>query len=63
MGFPPESARPLPVTDCALAALVPAVAVMNKTGMIYVFNRLTGEALFPIEERAVPQTDVPGEKT
>jgi quinoprotein glucose dehydrogenase len=42
---------------------VPAVAVMNKTGMIYVFNRLTGEPLFPIEERAVPQTDVPGEKT
>ena len=42
---------------------VPAVAVMNKTGMIYVFNRLTGEALFPIEERAVPQTDVPGEQT
>ena len=42
---------------------VPAVAVMNKTGMIYVFNRLTGEPLFPIEERPVPQTDVPGEKT
>ena len=42
---------------------VPAVAVMNKTGMIYVFNRLIGEPLFPIEEREVPQTDVPGEKT
>ncbi|HXS12040.1 MAG TPA: pyrroloquinoline quinone-dependent dehydrogenase [Acidobacteriaceae bacterium] len=42
---------------------VPAVAVMNKTGMIYVFNRLTGEPLFPIAERPVPQTDVPGEKT
>jgi quinoprotein glucose dehydrogenase len=42
---------------------VPAVAVMNKTGMIFVFNRLTGEPLFPIEERAVPQTDVAGEKT
>jgi quinoprotein glucose dehydrogenase len=40
-----------------------AVAVMNKTGMIYVFNRLTGEPLFPIEERAVPQTAVPGERT
>ncbi|HEY4008725.1 MAG TPA: pyrroloquinoline quinone-dependent dehydrogenase [Acidobacteriaceae bacterium] len=40
---------------------VPAVAMMNKTGMIYVFNRLTGEPLFPIEERTVPRTDVPGE--
>src|SRR5581483_3026435 len=42
---------------------VPAVAVMNKTGMVYVFNRLTGEPLFPIDERAVPQSDVPGEQT
>jgi len=42
---------------------VPAVAVMNKTGMIYIFNRLTGEALFPIEERPVPPSDVQGEKT
>ena len=42
---------------------VPSVAVMNKTGMIYVFNRLTGEPLFPIAERPVPQTDVPGEQT
>lgn len=41
---------------------VPAVAVMNKTGMIYVFNRLTGEPLFPIEERPVPtKSDVAGE--
>jgi quinoprotein glucose dehydrogenase len=40
---------------------VPAVAVMNKTGMIYVFNRLTGKPLFPIEERRVPQSTVPGE--
>ncbi len=39
-----------------------AVAVMNKTGMIYVFNRLNGEPLFPIEERSVPQSDVPGEQ-
>ncbi|HEV2577994.1 MAG TPA: pyrroloquinoline quinone-dependent dehydrogenase [Acidobacteriaceae bacterium] len=42
---------------------VPAVAVMNKTGMIYVFNRLNGEALFPIEERSVPQSDIAGEQT
>jgi quinoprotein glucose dehydrogenase len=40
----------------------PAVAVMNKTGMVYVFNRLTGEPLFPIEERPVPaKSDVAGE--
>ncbi|HEX5284164.1 MAG TPA: pyrroloquinoline quinone-dependent dehydrogenase [Bryocella sp.] len=42
---------------------VPAVAVMNKTGMIYVFNRLNGEALFPIDERPVPHSDVAGEQS
>ena len=42
---------------------VKAVAVMGKQAMIYVFNRLTGEPIFPIEERPVPQSDVPGEKT
>ena len=40
---------------------VPAVAITNKTGMIYVFNRLTGEPLYPIEERPVAQSTLPGE--
>jgi quinoprotein glucose dehydrogenase len=42
---------------------VKAVAVMGKQAMMYVFNRVTGEPIFPIEERPVPQSDVPGEKT
>jgi len=33
----------------------------NKTGMLYVLNRVTGKPVFPVEERAVPQSDVPGE--
>lgn len=41
---------------------VPAVVQLTKQGMIFVFNRLTGEPLFPIEERPVPQKGtVPGE--
>lgn len=40
---------------------VPAVVVTNKTGMLYVFNRLTGEPLYPIEERPVPRSTLPGE--
>ncbi len=39
----------------------PAVAVGSKTGHIFLFNRLTGAPLFPIEERPVPASDVPGE--
>jgi quinoprotein glucose dehydrogenase len=31
--------------------------------MVYVFDRATGEPVWPIEERPVPQSDVPGEKT
>ena len=40
---------------------VPAVAQVGKTAFVYVLNRETGEPIFPIEERAVPTSDVPGE--
>ncbi len=39
------------------------VAQVTKQNFTYVFDRLTGEPVWPIEERAVPQTDVPGEWT
>lgn len=41
---------------------VPAVLVATKTGQLFVLHRETGAPLFPIEERAVPASDVPGEK-
>jgi quinoprotein glucose dehydrogenase len=41
---------------------IDVVAVASKTGYLYVFDRVTGTPIWPIEERAVPQrTDVPGE--
>jgi quinoprotein glucose dehydrogenase len=40
---------------------IPAVAQPSKQGFVYVFNRITGAPLWPIEERAVPQSDTPGE--
>jgi len=42
---------------------LPAVAQMTKHGFVFGFNRLTGEPLWPIEERPVPQSLVPGEHT
>jgi len=42
---------------------IKAVAQATKQGMLYVFDRVTGQPVWPIEERPVPQTDVPGEKT
>jgi quinoprotein glucose dehydrogenase len=42
---------------------VDAVAQAGKTGFLYVFNRVTGEPLWPIEERPVPKTDIPDEQS
>jgi len=42
---------------------IPVVAMAGKTGFLYVFNRVTGEPIWPIEERPVPtKTEVPGEQ-
>jgi quinoprotein glucose dehydrogenase len=41
---------------------VPAVIQATKTGMLYVFDRAKGEPLFPIKERPVPPSWVPGEQ-
>jgi quinoprotein glucose dehydrogenase len=42
--------------------MVDVVAQAGKTGFLYVFNRVTGEPLWPIEERPVPKSDMPGEE-
>ena len=42
---------------------IDAVAQGTKHGLLFVFDRVTGEPLWPIEERPVPQTDLPGEQT
>ena len=44
-------------------ATVDIVAQATKFGLLYVFNRVTGQPLWPIEERPVPQSDVPGEES
>ena len=42
---------------------VDVVAQVSKQGFVWVFNRVTGEPLWPIEERTVPRSDMPGEET
>jgi len=42
---------------------IKAVAVPSKQAFLYVFDRVTGQPVWPIEEKPVPQSDVPGEKT
>lgn len=41
---------------------IDAVAQLTKHGFVFVFNRETGESLFPIEERPVPRSNIPGEQ-
>jgi quinoprotein glucose dehydrogenase len=39
----------------------PAIAIMTKMGRVFILNRLDGKPLFPVEERPVPKSDIPGE--
>ncbi|MDQ2901895.1 MAG: pyrroloquinoline quinone-dependent dehydrogenase [Acidobacteriota bacterium] len=41
----------------------PAVVQVTKMGLVFILDRKTGKPLFPVEERAVPQSAVPGEAT
>ncbi|MCH2173609.1 PQQ-binding-like beta-propeller repeat protein, partial [Myxococcota bacterium] len=42
---------------------IPALVQPTKMGHVFVLDRRTGEPLFPVEERPVPQSDIPGEFT
>jgi quinoprotein glucose dehydrogenase len=58
-----SASPPLLATLVRGAGKIPVVIQGNKTGNLFVLNRESGEPVFPIEERPVPQSDVPGEPT
>ena len=41
---------------------IPVVLAMNKASLLFTLDRVTGKPIFPVEERPVPPSDVPGEK-
>ena len=57
------SSAPLLADITVNGQAIKAVAVPSKEAFLYVFDRVTGKPVWPIEERPVPQSDVPGEKT
>jgi glucose dehydrogenase len=57
----PQSAKLLTIRQNGRPRQI--VAQATKQGFLYVFDRKTGQPIWPIEERPVPQTDVPGEWT
>ena len=40
---------------------IPTVVIVNKTGLLFILDRVTGKPLFPVVEKPVPSSDVPGE--
>src|SRR5204863_6668663 len=59
-----DTASPPILLDIAVnGKKIKAVAQVSKQAFIYVFDRVTGAPVWPIEERPVPQSDIPGEKT
>ena len=55
-------AQPLLATVRREGEEVPAVAQVTKQGYLFLLHRLTGEPLFEVEERPVPQSTTPGEE-
>jgi quinoprotein glucose dehydrogenase len=41
---------------------IPAVVAVSKPGLMFFLDRETGKSVYPVEERSVPQSDVPGEE-
>jgi len=42
---------------------IPVVVAVSKAGMMFFLDRNTGKSVYPVEERPVPQSDVPGEES
>lgn len=55
--------QPVLVTVRRDGRTVDAVAQATKTGFVFVLDRVTGKPLFPVEERAVPKSPIPGEES
>ena len=57
------SSPPLLVDINVDGKAIKAVACPAKQAFLYIFDRVTGKPVWPIVEKPVPQSDVPGEKT
>ena len=51
-----------PISSDALPRSIDIVAMVTKQGWVFVFDRVTGQPIWPIEQHAVPVSTVPGER-
>jgi quinoprotein glucose dehydrogenase len=56
-------AQPSLITVRRYGRDIPAVAQATKMGFLFLLHRETGKPIFPVEERPVPKSDVPGERS
>jgi quinoprotein glucose dehydrogenase len=56
------ASQPMLITVKRRGRDIPAVAIGTKIGHLFLLHRETGTPLFPVEERPVPTSDVPGEQ-
>jgi len=56
------AAPPSLITVVRNGQRIPALAETTKMGLLFILDRRTGQPIFGVEERPVPQSDVPGEK-
>jgi membrane-bound PQQ-dependent dehydrogenase (glucose/quinate/shikimate family) len=56
-------AQPSLITVQRNGKSIAAVAQVTKMGFVFIFDRVTGTPLFPVEERAVPKSNLPGEES
>ena len=57
------AAPPALITVVRNGRSVPAIAEITKMGLLFILDRRTGKPIFGVQERAVPTSDVPGEKS
>jgi glucose dehydrogenase len=57
------AAAPALITVMRNGQAVPAIAQTTKMGLLFILDRMTGAPIFGVEERPVPVSDVPGEKS
>ena len=57
------AAQPVLIDIKKEAESIPALVQATKMGHLFILNRETGEPIYPVEERPVPQTRIPGEYT
>jgi quinoprotein glucose dehydrogenase len=54
-----DAEAPPALLDVTRDGKIPAVVAISKPGLMFFLDRETGKSIYPVEERAVPQSEIP----